>query len=509
VLKAAIGRKTTPATAAALLALATLLNSCASSEDDGRIPQRFKPLAEAVEQERGALGATGVAVAIVERGEVTFARGFGAKSATGTEPVQATTLFRIGSSGKMLTALGVLKAVESGRLDLDDPVIRHVPAFHLNRTPDAVAGIRVRHLLSHTSGLADYAETAAPANERTEAALEGFLTGRYADIGYVASPPGAVFAYSNPGFELAGLVAQKATGMPFRTLMRETVFAPLGMNRTYFLAQEVLADGDYAVGAHCTATDPQCSEPELGPVVRPDSYDNPWSWPAGFEWSSVLDMARLGRLLTQGDRRVLNEDLRRSMLSAQVSTKECGDVVGYGFGVFLSRGQGVPDPSTGAQRWYTMPVANHDGDIPGFASTFFCLPEQQFCFIALANASNAHFNNSLLVALQTLADLPSPGTLPNVAPRPERYPLYAGAYVDPFEVGRIEVTTDGSKLLIEIPALDASSTPYGRELAPTAIDNFNLTIAGQEPRALTFIADSTGVYRYLRSRPYLAVRVSP
>jgi hypothetical protein len=57
--------------------------------------------------------------------------------------------------------------------------------------------------------------------------------------------------------------------------------------------------------------------------------------------------------------------------------------------------------------------------------------------------------------------------------------------------------------------LDASSTPYSHELEPTDIDNFNLTIAGQEPRALTFIADSTGAYRYLRSRPYLAVRVSP
>jgi CubicO group peptidase (beta-lactamase class C family) len=496
------------AKAVAIMAVAVIAAACGGSEDPGSIPERFRKLAQTVDAERATLGASGVAIAIVEHGEVTFARGFGTRSATGTEPVQATTLFRIGSSGKMLTALGVLKAVESGRLDLDDPVIRHVPAFHLNRTPNEVAGIRVRHLLTHTSGLADYDETAAPANERTEAALESFLTGRFADIGYVASPPGAVFAYSNPGFELAGLVAQKATGTPFRTLMRETVFTPLHMNRTFFLAQEVLADGDYAVGAHCTATDPQCSEPELGPVVRPDSYDNPWSWPAGFEWSSVLDMARVGRFLTQGDRRVLSEDLRRSMLTAQVSTKRLGDVESYGFGVFLGQGQGVPDPATGAQRWYPMPVANHDGDIPGFASTFFCLPEQQFCFIALANADNAHFGSSLLVALQTLVDLPSPGTLPDVAPRPERYPSYAGKYVDGFEIGEVEITTDGSKLIIRLPTLDASATPYDRELQPTSVDNFSVTVAGV-PTPLTFIADSTGVYRYIRSRPYLAVRVSP
>ncbi len=502
-----VGRTTAGGAAAALLALGVLTASCDGSGDASPVTDRFRPLAEAVEEERVTLGASGVAIAIVEKGEVTFAAGFGTKSTTGTAHVATTTLFRIGSSGKMLTALAVLKAVEAGLVDLDDPVTRHVPAFHLNRTPEAVAEIKVRHLLSHTSGLADYAATSEAADD-PDAALEAFFTGRYAAIGYCASPPGALFAYSNPGFELAGLVAQRATKTPYRTLMREAVFAPLGMNRTFFLASEVMGDGDYAIGAHCVATDAQCSEPELGPVVRPDSYDNPWSWPAGFEWSSALDMAKLGRFLVDGDARVLRDDLWERMTSPQVSTRDAGDLVRYGFGTYLTAGTNVLDPTTGARRWYDVPGIAHDGDIPGFASTFYCLPEQRFCFVALANASEAHFSKSLEVAIRTLVEFPTPGTMPDITPRPERYPAYAGTYVDRFEIGEIRITTAGSKLFIEVPALDARR--HAVRSGAAAAHRRQLPLHGLRG------SQAADVHHRLerrlqipRSRPNVAVRVSP
>jgi CubicO group peptidase (beta-lactamase class C family) len=157
----------------------------------------------------------------------------------------------------MLTAIAVLQTVQAGQVSLDDSITTAVPGFHLNQTPTAVAGIKVRHLLSHSGGLSDYGETNAPANEQTDAALEQFLTGRFADIGYVASPPGALWAYANPDYMLAGLIAEKTSGVPYRSLMHDKVFAPLGMNRTFFLPSEVLADGDYAVGTNCTTPDSQ------------------------------------------------------------------------------------------------------------------------------------------------------------------------------------------------------------------------------------------------------------
>jgi hypothetical protein len=74
-------------------------------------------------------------------------------------------------------------------------------------------------------------------------------------------------------------------------------------------------------------------------------------------------------------------------------------------------------------------------------------------------------------------------------------------------VGQVNVTTDGTNLFIQIPSLDATNTPYASQLQPTYVDDFMVTVQGV-PKPLTFIADSNGVYAYIRSRPYLATRTS-
>ena len=476
--------------------------ACGDSNPADPIPQRFQAFAKAVEQERAALGAPGVAVAVVEKGAVTFAHGFGQKDPSKPDPVLPTTLFRIGSCTKMLTAIALLQNVQAGQVTLDDPITNDVPAFHLNQTPTAVAGIKVRHLLSHAGGLSDYAETNAPANEQTDAALEQFLTGRFADIGYVASPPGALWAYANPDYMVAGLIAEKASGVPYRSLMHDRVFVPLGMNRTFFLPSEVLADGDYAVGTNCkTSGGAYCLSPEVGSVIQPDSYDNPWARPAGFAWSSVLDLAEVARFLVHGQDDVLASDLWAAMTSAQISTKQAGDIESYGFGVMVYDGFG----GGAAFPYRALKMVTHGGDIAGFAADIYCLPTLDLCLVALANSSGAHLANSIIVGLETLTTLPAPSTMPDILAKPERYPLYAGAYNDPLGVGQVNVTTDGTNLFIQIPSLDASNTPYTQQLQPTTVDNFIVTVQGT-PMPLTFITDSNGVYTYIRCRPYLAIR---
>ena len=220
-----------------LCVLVVVASAGCGGGDASEVPQRFAPLAQAVEAERVSLGAPGVAVAVVEKGQVTFAKGFGSKDPTAAAgaPVEPTTLFRIGSTQKALTAIALLQTVQAGAVDLDRPITSYLPSFHLSQTPEPVSQITARHLLTHTSGIHDYLEIAAPPGETTDAALAGFLTGRYADIGYVQSPPGAFYAYSNPGYMLAGLIAETMTGMPYRQLVHDRVLATLGMNRTFFL----------------------------------------------------------------------------------------------------------------------------------------------------------------------------------------------------------------------------------------------------------------------------------
>ena len=316
--------------------LVVLASAGCGDNGSGEVPPRFAPLAQAVEAERVSLGAPGVAVAVVEKGHVTFAKGFGSKDPTAAAgaPVEPTTLFRIGSTQKALA--GDRSAPASGGRRQSGSANHRLPSgFHLSQTPGPVSQITARHLLTHTSGLHDYLEIAAPAGEATDAALAGFLTGRYADIGYVQSPPGAFYAYSNPGYMLAGLLAETVTGTPYRQLVHDRVLATLGMNRTFFLPSEVMADGDYALGRTCDpAADTNCANPPgIGPIVRPDSYDNPWGRPAGYAWSSVLDMAKLAAFLVHGDERVLGRDLAAAMTAPQVPIHESGGLSSYGDGV--------------------------------------------------------------------------------------------------------------------------------------------------------------------------------
>ena len=463
--------------------------------------QRFAPLAAAIEAERVASGAPGVAVAIVERGKVTFARGFGSKDPDRSDPVRATTLFRFGSNLKMLTAVALLQQVQQHRVDLDAPIATYLPGFHLALTPAPVAAITARQLLTHTSGLHDYLEVDAPANEQTDAALASFLTGRYADLGYVQSPPGAFYAYSNPGYMLVGLLAQVASHTPYRRLMHDRVFAPLGMRRTFFLPAEVIADGDFASGKTCAASDPGCATGDIGPVVRPDAYDNPWGRPAGYAWSSVLDMARAAAFLIHGDTRVLGTELWRALTSAQVPMPESGGASSYGFGVAVEPGFALAAPSK-PLAYYPLRVLFHDGALTGYSANLACLPERDFCFISLANGDGAFFNNSLITAIATLVDLPAPVAAPDFSPRPERFAAYAGTYVDPFALGEVDVTAGVAGLSARAAAIDPTQS---FPLTPTRVDNF----VADDGTPVTFIPDAQGVFRYLYTRPFVAVRVSP
>lgn len=509
-----VSRRTRGSLLSVAVAMATVALSASGCNGDGEAEgdavladalgaSRFAALSAAVEAERIASGAPGVAVAVVEKGKVTFARGFGSRGKEGNAPgcadeVRPTTLFRIGSDTKMLTAVALLQQVAERRVDLDAPVVRYLPSFHLRLTPAPVASITVRQLLTHASGLHDYLELDAAADERNDAALAGFVAGRYGDIGYVQSPPGAFYAYANSGYILAGLLAETVSHKPYRRLMHDHVFAPLGMARTFFLPSEVLADGDYANGQTCDPATPLCPPGGVGPVVRPDSYDNPWGRPAGYAWSSVLDLAKVAAFLVHGDTRILPHDLWKAMTSAEIPMPESGGLSSYGFGVVVAPGIGLAPPGKPAG-YYALRLLTHDGALAGYSANLSCLPQRDFCFISLASGDNAFFNASLVTAIATLVDLPAPVQPPDVAPRPERFPAYAGTYFDPFVLGEIDIANGPVGLSAHVPVVDPTAS---FALTPTRVDNF----VAADGTPTTFITDASGVYRYLYTRPYVAVR---
>jgi CubicO group peptidase (beta-lactamase class C family) len=460
------------------------------------VPERFRATAAAIDAERIAQGIPGLAIAIVERGKLSFAHGFGSKDPDGVDPVRASTLFRLASNTKPFTAVSVLQQVECGALDIDDTLRGHVPTFALDVTPEQVPAITLRQLLSHSSGLGDYLDIDVPEEQKTDAALSDFLLGAYRSLGYLQSPPGALFSYSNVGYSLLGLVAQIESSVPFRTLVKERVWAPLGMERTFFEPTPVLADGDFALGI-CRPDAPECAGEGLGSVFAPDTYDAPSSAPAAASWSSVLDLAKWARFLVHGNPAVLSDALRARMAEPQISTHLAGDILSYGLGLQLqSLLVAQPDPA-GPIQIYDAPQIAHGGSLPGFRSLVSCVPSLDFCFIGLANYDGVDFSSMERAALR-LATLPEPIQLPDIAPRPERFPEYVGDYLDPNTFGPLIISLDAEgSLHLEAPVLDQFEVPYGHDLTPNNVDTFTFDLNGMI-WPLTFLTGASSSYDYLR-----------
>jgi CubicO group peptidase (beta-lactamase class C family) len=492
------------------LACAVALAACgtdtalAPSQDELGAPitaseSRFDPLIAAVHADLASSGASGIAVAVIEHGKLGFSRGFGTKAPGRGDPVDARTLFRIGSVTKMMTATAVLQQVASGKVELSAPVTRYVPDFHFDRDPSWAPSITIQELLTHTSGMFDFLVAGVPADQQADAALRSFVTTEFGADDYLMVPAGTFWNYSNPNFYVAGLVAEQTAGLPYRVLMKRRTFDPLRMTRTLFLGSEVLADGDYALGTNLV-------DPTLPALIMPDTYDNAWARPAGYAWSNVEDLARFAEFLMNGNSAVLPPGLHRAMQAPQVNTELEADLLQYGYGLVVQQGFFV------GSAFYRAKLVWHNGDIPGFSALMAYVPSLQFGFIALANIDNVGFDASLAAALQTLARLPAPVAPPDLSIDPSSFGTYAGVYHDPFLVGDITVTVSGNDLAVDIPVLTQLGLGYDRVLVPSAPDNFSLTLRDPSTGAITsqlpvtFLPDDTGQIRYFRTREAVGIR---
>jgi CubicO group peptidase (beta-lactamase class C family) len=160
--------------------------------------------------------------------------GVGVTSLDDPRPVTPDTLFTIASISKTMTATAVMRLVEQGRLDLDAPVRRALPEFQV-RDEAASASVTPWHLLTHTPGWEGQLTT----DDRGAEALTHFVSTIMPALPQLA-PPGRVWSYNNAGFALAGRLLEVVTGRPVHDALRELVFAPLGLPRTFTRLTEAM-----------------------------------------------------------------------------------------------------------------------------------------------------------------------------------------------------------------------------------------------------------------------------
>ena len=289
----------------------------------------------------------GVAIAVVKDGVVVKAEGYGAADRKTAVPVTPDTVFKIASVSKQFMATGIMVLAQDGRLTLADPVGRHIPDV-----PESWAGITIRHVLTHTSGLQREAPGWTPSSTNDAEVI------RTAYAVPLRFAPGTKWEYSNLGYTVLAEIIARVSGRPWPEFMTERIFRPAGMlaTRTTTVTEPVpnrasgYSDNDRLLDAPDWA------------AVRPGG---------GF-LSTVRDLARWDAVL-YGDS-ILSEASRREMWTATALAD--GSPLLYGFGWFINR------PGARRQVW-------HSGGLPGFKAQLHRYLDDRVTVIMLMNLDDA------------------------------------------------------------------------------------------------------------------------
>jgi CubicO group peptidase (beta-lactamase class C family) len=178
-----------------------------------------------VEQIRTAVGVPGLAVAIVENGRVTLARGYGTRQLGQNAPVDADTIFQLGSVGKAFTTAALAILVDRGQIGWDDPVTKHVPWFQMY-DPWVTREMTVVDLLVHRSGLGLGAGDLMFVPRSTLSRAETVRRLRYIRP---ATSFRSAYAYDNVLYVVAGQLIEEVSGKTWERFVREEVLLPAGM----------------------------------------------------------------------------------------------------------------------------------------------------------------------------------------------------------------------------------------------------------------------------------------
>jgi CubicO group peptidase (beta-lactamase class C family) len=220
----------------------------------GRDPVRtglIQAVEGAAQRALAASTAPGLAVALVHHGQVVWVAGYGVADPETGQPVTATTRFQAASLSKPVTAWGMLRLVESGRIGLDEPVLGRLRRWRLQPSPFDADGLTVRRLLSHTAGLSLHGYVGLT-SDRPLPSIVASLSGETGD-GFpveLLEAPGRGWLYSGGGYSVAQLLVEELTGRPFADYLQAEVLEPLGMtassfqwSRTFETARPHDADG--------------------------------------------------------------------------------------------------------------------------------------------------------------------------------------------------------------------------------------------------------------------------
>lgn len=384
----------------------------------------------------------GLSLAIVSDGQTVYAQGYGARDPKKNLPATADTLYGIGSVTKSFVAIAVLQLAEMGKLNLDDPVARHVPLeLGLPGQP-----ITIRHLLTHSPGIPNLgtstvliskglgADTLVPMSSAAD--FYRFVNGARDEIVF---PPGRHFFYNNAAWRMLGHIVQERSGMPFHRYIQDRILAPLGMKRSTLNTAALFADPDHLV-PHRRGKD----APEPAPFPYPNPEDNPgfsFLAAAGGIASSANEMARyVAALIGQGRHqggRLANPESFAQMQALQIETGPgYFGRTGYGFGVNVT-----PD-------FLGHKLVSHGGSIVVSTAHMAFLPDVGIGIVMLGNGPGMAYGTIAESVLALMLGQDPDVALPGNGIR-KRMDRLVGDYATYKDLEKLKVVKRGGLLYME------------------------------------------------------------
>lgn len=351
----------------------------------------------------------GMSIAIVHDQEVVWSGASGFADPESKRPAGSDTLYSICSVSKLFTSVGVLQLRDAGKLNLDDPVSKHLPWFTM-KPLEGGGEITVRGILTHSSGLpreSDFPYWTGEFNFPTREQIIGQVAKQEA-----LYTSGDVLQYSNLGLTLAGEIVGQLSGKPYETYVRERILNPLGMQATY----------------------PEMPEAEKGKRLargytarKRDGARQPVSFfaargiaPAAGYASTVNDLAKFAawqfRTLDNKDSSVLKSRTLREMQRANWVSPDMEQFWGLGFAVGNEDG-----------RIY----AAHGGSCPGYRTQFYTVPAEKVAVIVMANASGVNtgkYADEIYKIVQPTLKNTKPDAKPDTKIVEQDYAAYVGSY---------------------------------------------------------------------------------
>jgi CubicO group peptidase (beta-lactamase class C family) len=345
---------------------------------------------------------TGLSLVVVKGGRVVYEKGFGFADEPKGIPARADTVYNTWSMVKPLTAAAVLQLQEAGRLDLDDPVVDHLPFFEVEYPSADSQVVTVRHLMNHSSGLKNNVPEVVgwihfdgdPEWNQTE-----LIQQRFPDYRKLAYEPGTQAVYTNVGYMLLAALIEQASGQAYQQYMIDSIFEPLGMDDTSWTYMESTIDREAAgsspsLDAQALLLPLLLDKDQMTAAIRQRQDGRLWfnrvytdqKGPTG-PISSAPDMARFLMAFLNGGEldgvRILSEESINQMKnSSQVLPGNSPEAKSYRTNESTRHGLGWIVIQNQGEVFYA-----HSGGGPGFASAMRAYPDRGLGMVVIANGT--------------------------------------------------------------------------------------------------------------------------